>query len=37
MLIYMNICEEKEQIDSVYDKIIRNRYFGIKGGMTKAE
>lgn len=33
----MNVCEEKEVIDAVYDKILRNRYFGIKGGMTKSE
>ncbi|EAR87693.2 hypothetical protein TTHERM_00540130 (macronuclear) [Tetrahymena thermophila SB210] len=35
--IYMNTCEEKEPIQGIYDKILRNRYFGIKGGMNKNE
>lgn len=37
MLIYMNLCEEKEQIDVIYDKIMRNRYFGLKASVTKSE
>ena len=36
-MIYMNVCEEKEVVDAIYDKVLRNRYFGLKAGMTKAE
>lgn len=33
----MSTCEEKDMGDIINDKIVKNKSFGIKGGMPKAE
>ncbi|EGR31522.1 hypothetical protein IMG5_107410 [Ichthyophthirius multifiliis] len=34
---YIYFCDERDQIDQVYDKVIKNKYFGIKGVLSKPE
>lgn len=35
--MYLNTCEEKDMGDIIHDKVIKNKAFGIKGGMIKIE
>lgn len=33
----MNICEEKDSGDMINEKLLRNKYFGLRAGLPKVE
>jgi len=37
-VIFMDLCEEKEGPEVAFERLIRNKYFGIRtGGLSKME